>query len=81
MNGSIATDLSNLTGSELIEKGIANLWEDGMEATYGIRHGGPPVSDFGRDMDGRYHSLNFFERAFPCLYPYGQGGVEAARPV
>ncbi|KAJ7226547.1 hypothetical protein B0H12DRAFT_971043, partial [Mycena haematopus] len=65
-----------------------NLWPDGHEGRYLVRHGGNPVSDFGRPIhdDGTTESPstklgNFFERAFPLLYPYGRGGIEADRPV
>ncbi|KAI0251789.1 hypothetical protein BJV78DRAFT_1208804 [Lactifluus subvellereus] len=35
---------------------------------------------FRRDEDGN-PGTNIFEKAFPCLYPYGRGGIEADRPV
>jgi hypothetical protein len=51
----------------------------------------PPVSDFGRPRAGDNSSNseiiadgnrpNYFERAFPCLFPYGVGGLEADRQV
>ena len=66
--------------------GLANLWTEGHEGGYSVRHGRRPVSDFGQP---RWHEVeaenleadrpNFFEKAFPCLFPYGCGGIEADR--
>lgn len=53
-----------------------------------VRHGEQPVTDFttgtGRDngssvIDVVSHHL--FERAMPCLFPYGEGGSESPRAV
>ena len=66
------------------------MWKEGKEGAYAIRHGHQPVSDFPPreahpasttdDECPTVHS-NFFEKAFPCLYPYGCGGIERPRPV
>ncbi|KAA1476552.1 hypothetical protein DENSPDRAFT_785160, partial [Dentipellis sp. KUC8613] len=66
--------------------GLENLWSKGREGTYAIRHGRKPVSDFGRPRKGEQRPFdpnreNFFEKAFPVLFPYGRGGIEADRPV
>ena len=68
--------------------GLANLWKEGKEGGYFIRHGRNPVNDFpARDDREASHEVtgsqisNFFEKAFPCLYPYGTGGMEAPRRV
>ena len=65
--------------------GLANLWKDGREGGYAVRHGRQPVSDFppreAGDVECRIDQPNFFEKAFPCLYPYGRGGLESRRPV
>ena len=65
--------------------GLSNLWKDGQEGGYAVRHGRQPVSDFPpREVgDGECPAdqSNFFEKAFPCLYPYGRGGLESVRPV
>ena len=66
--------------------GLMNMWKRGQEGAYAVRHGREPVSDFpprqedciGSDTAAR---PNFFEKAFPCLFPYGLGGIEAYRPV
>ena len=65
--------------------GLVNLWKEGHEGGYAIRHRRQPVSDFPPrgtgDGECPTDQPNFFEKAFPCLYPYGQGGLESARPV
>ena len=65
--------------------GLANLWKDGREGGYAVRHGRQPVSDFpprdAGDTEGTTNQPNYFEKAFPCLYPYGCGGLESERPV
>lgn len=64
--------------------GLTNLWKDGHEGGYAIRHGRQPVSDFPPregDTEDAMDRPNFFEKAFPCLYPYGWGGLESRRPV
>ena len=90
VSGSIDCDLSNVTANELMKWGLANMWKDGREGGYAVRHGRQPVSDFPprtdceeQDGDGGCpaEQPNFFEKAFPCLYPYGQGGLESKRPV
>ena len=79
-----------MTANELMKWGLANMWKDGREGGYAVRHSRQPVSDFppradceDQDGDGACpgDQPNFFEKAFPCLYPYGQGGLESKRPV
>ena len=90
VSGSIDCDLTKVTANELMAWGLMNMWKRGQEGAYAVRHGREPVSDFpprpedqvdkgaGLDATGL---PNFFERAFPCLFPYGLGGLEAHRPV
>ncbi|KAJ6518280.1 hypothetical protein C8R47DRAFT_960204, partial [Mycena vitilis] len=66
--------------------GLQNLWAKGKEGAYAVRHGRRPVSDFGKSRADDPEPAdpdrpNFFEKAFPCLFPYGKGGLEADRPV
>lgn len=85
ISGSVDCDLSNVTANELMKWGLGNLWKDGREGGYAVRHGRQPVSDFpprkAGDGECPTDQQNFFEKAFPCLYPYGQGGLESERPV
>ncbi|KAI6110442.1 hypothetical protein EDD16DRAFT_1694381 [Pisolithus croceorrhizus] len=60
--------------------GLANLWEEGKEGTYAVRHGDCPNS---RDLggEGMENETNFFEWAYPCLFLYGKGGLEWQQDV
>ena len=75
------------TANEMMMWGLSNLWKEGEEGGYMVRHGRQPVSDFSRPRggdcseDGKENRPNYFERAFPCFFPYGVGGLEADRPV
>ena len=85
VSGSVDCDLSNVTTNELMKWGLTNLWKEGHEGGYAVRHGRQPVSDFppreAGDAECPMDQPNFFEKAFPCLYPYGRGGLESQRPV
>ena len=84
VNGAVDTDLSSLSAEELLKWGLVNLWAEGGEGSYAIRHGSQPVNDFGRPKQGEAadpDQLNFFEQAYPCLFPFGCGGIEAEQPV
>ncbi|KAJ4500187.1 hypothetical protein C8R41DRAFT_893157 [Lentinula lateritia] len=64
--------------------GLMNLWSKGEEGAYIVHHGSKPASDFGHPLKGKEtldERPNYFERAFPILFPHGQGGIEANRPV
>lgn len=79
--------MTTATSNELMQWGLANLWKDGQEDGYAVRHGAKPVRDFGRRFKGQAaedetsgNEHNFFEKAFPCLFPYGEGGIEGFQP-
>ena len=78
--------MSKLTANEMMKWGLANLWKEGHEGGYSVRHGHLPVSDFGRpreETNGQSEMTidpdkpNFFEKAYPTLFPYSCGGIEA----
>ncbi|GLB44644.1 putative G-quadruplex DNA unwinding [Lyophyllum shimeji] len=82
--GTIDTDLSKISANELMLWGLANLWKEGQEGGYAVRHGNRPARDFGKPRPGEVldsETPNFFEQAFPCLYPFGVGGIEGHRDV
>jgi len=83
--GGIDTEMSKLTASEMMTWGLANLWKEGREGGYFVQHGQQPVNDFGRphatDKPSTGKRLNFFARAFPGLFPYGEGGIEGEQEV
>lgn len=75
-------DLTKLSSTELMVWGLANLWKDNKEGGYVVRHGTHFVKDIGGlNTDSDNNTLNLFEQGFPCLFPYGTGGMEAPRPV
>ena len=82
VSGTIDMDMTKLSANKMMLWGLANLWKEGREGGYGIRPGRMPVSDFLsiRNNNEDDDDPNFFERAFPCLFPYGRGGLEARRP-
>jgi len=86
VSGSIDTDMTTMRADELTIWGLANLWKEGKEGGYAVRHGLRPVRDFGRPRSGdeelndtEAEVPNFFEKAFPCLFPYGEGGLEGTQ--
>lgn len=84
VNGAIDTDLSSLSAEELLKWGLVNLWAEGKEGSYAVRHGSQPVNDFGHPKQGEPvdpDRFNFFEQAYLCLYPFGCGGIEGNQPV
>ncbi|KIJ13524.1 hypothetical protein PAXINDRAFT_13640 [Paxillus involutus ATCC 200175] len=89
VSGTIDTDMSTMTASELMAWGLSNLWKEGREGGYAVRHGRHPVNDFGQPHqneqseagEAEQNQPNFFEKAYPCLFPYGEGGIEGQREV
>ncbi|KIK28379.1 hypothetical protein PISMIDRAFT_91012, partial [Pisolithus microcarpus 441] len=89
VSGTIDTDMTTITAQEMMAWGLSNLWVEGREGAYAVRHGDCPVNDFGwprknavsvaEDVSDK--QTNFFERAYPCLYPYGEGGIERQQEV
>ena len=82
MTGCVDSNLASLTLEELQSRALQNTWQDGEEGAYLVRHGSRPMRDFGRQRPGASPTEdlsegNLFERAFPCLYPYGVGGIES----
>ncbi|KAH9917576.1 hypothetical protein B0H21DRAFT_781837 [Amylocystis lapponica] len=57
--------------------GLANLASDAQDHAYVVQHGRQAISQAHiSNPDGP----NFWEKAFPVLFPYGTGGIEADRP-
>jgi hypothetical protein len=71
-------DLTNLSASELLTWALANVWTTGGEGPYGVKHGSQAVNTFGYDPErGRHSGTNYWEQAFPTLFPFGRGGFES----
>lgn len=84
VNGGVDTDQTNITDTEVMLYGLSNLWKEDQEGGYTVRYSRRPANDFGRPRKGEErpynpNAPNFWERAYPCLYPYGRGGIEADR--
>jgi hypothetical protein len=81
---SIDNDISKVSASELMAWGLKNLGQKGHEGGYAVRYG-CPVNTFGQAPVGAPpldpNRPNFWEKAFPVLYPYGVGGIECDRLV
>ena len=53
---------------------------ESKEGGYAVRHSLMPVSDFSSDSEsGQHKNLNPLAAAYPTLFPYGIGGIEASR--
>ena len=72
VSGTVDTDMTTMTADELMIWGLANLWKEGKEGGYTVRHGQKPVWDFGQVRPGSVllneteeDRPNFFEKAFP----------------
>ncbi|THU78170.1 hypothetical protein K435DRAFT_700671 [Dendrothele bispora CBS 962.96] len=79
--GGVDVDLTKLTASELMHWGLANLWKEGEEGGYAVRRGSNPVCDFPSTAADSEEPSNYYEKVFPLLFPYGEGGFEKHRPV
>ncbi|KAI0076309.1 hypothetical protein K474DRAFT_1598157 [Panus rudis PR-1116 ss-1] len=79
--GVIDTDLTEVSSHDMLLRGLVNLWREGKEGGYVVQHGRKPVSDFPALNATEGGPNNFWERAFPMLFPYGVGGPERRRPV
>jgi hypothetical protein len=54
------------------------------EGGYAIQHGRALVNEFGihgKGWGSDESQPNLFTSAYPCLWPYGEGGIESARKV
>ena len=78
--------MTSVSLKDMMAWGMMNTWKEGEEGPYAVRHGQRPVRDFGQTRGTREEAYqdstngsNFFERAFPCLFPWGRGGIESIR--
>jgi hypothetical protein len=86
-SGTLAADGSQITPGEMLRSAVENLTSQLKkqvlaEGGYAVRHGGF-ACDFGPalsgDLGGDVENSSVY--AFPCLFPYGTGGLEAKRRV
>lgn len=82
--GAIDLDLNNVSPNDLMMWALANSSGE-KEGGYLNRHGRDPVNMFGRPREGEGGELdqevrkNPLAAAYPTLFPYGVGGIEADR--
>jgi hypothetical protein len=90
--GAVEIDLSKVSTEEFLLHNLAKGGQGGVqEGGYAVRHGRNPVSEFPNDRnannptqqsgDSPKHPPNYSIYAYPYLYPYGMGGIEAEREV
>lgn len=83
MLGICDTDQNTMSAKDLMMWALANAAGD-EEGGYAIRHGRTPVNMFGRPRRNEPEDpkrRNPLAAAYPCLFPYGVGGIEDDRPV
>ena len=73
-------DLTRTPSSDLMAFALANLNDITKEGGYAVRHGMAPLDDFGETVEAQ-GGRNPLAAAFPVLFPYGVGGIEAPRTV
>ncbi|CUA71576.1 Structural maintenance of chromosomes protein 4 [Rhizoctonia solani] len=84
--GVMDNDMSKVPTHELLTWGLQNTWKTNEDSEFGYAvRWGAPVNTFGQAPRGQPpldpERQNYWECAFPLLYPYGVGGIEADRPV
>ncbi|KAG8742906.1 hypothetical protein FRC10_000765 [Ceratobasidium sp. 414] len=88
-SGTSAADASYITPQELMQSAIENLTSQLQshmlnEGGYAVRHGGF-ARDFGKRRQGQEATADDDENpscfTFPCLFPFGLGGLEIEREV
>ena len=67
-------DLGSLTPGEIMTHGLANLASNFSEPAYAARHGNKAARDFRPAKGSPVDEKDFFEKSFPTLFPYGEGG-------
>jgi len=81
------TDQAQMSSNDLMSYALANLHDPTKESGYAVRHGTRAIEDFGfaRPSQSSDHPTsshrNPLAAAYPVLYPYGMGGIEADRPI
>ena len=76
--GAMDTELSRVSTSELMNYALTNLFDVSKEGGYAVRHSMRPIDDFGENAR-QTGNMNPLAAAFPILFPYGFGGIEAER--
>ncbi|KAG2125704.1 uncharacterized protein EDB93DRAFT_1110038 [Suillus bovinus] len=76
------TEMNSLSLNELMKYALTNMEDKSelKEGGYAVRHSLMPVSDFSSGQHGECNpNLNPLAAAYPVLFPYDIGGIEASR--
>ncbi|KAH7930556.1 hypothetical protein BV22DRAFT_1000478 [Leucogyrophana mollusca] len=76
------TNLNKVPLDDLMKYALTNMDDESKEGGYVVRHSRLPVSDFGKwqaddGSNGTALQVNPLAAAYPKLFPYGVGGIEA----
>ncbi|KIN99658.1 hypothetical protein M404DRAFT_154853, partial [Pisolithus tinctorius Marx 270] len=71
---------TKLSSSELMAQALVNLNNNSVEGGYVVCHGNMPINDFPAPTSSPA-TCNPLSAAFPVLFPYGKGAMEAEHPV
>ncbi|KIN96568.1 hypothetical protein M404DRAFT_33056 [Pisolithus tinctorius Marx 270] len=71
---------TKVSPSELMALALANISDNTHEGEYVVWHGHMPINDFA-PMPNSGMTCNPLGTAFPVLFPYGRGTIEAEHPV
>ena len=77
LSGLVDAEAATISYSQLLEWGLANLKSRKNEAGYAVIYG----NKFANTWGGGKEEENFYKRAFPTLFPYGEGGIYRERPT
>ncbi|KIN94229.1 hypothetical protein M404DRAFT_117818, partial [Pisolithus tinctorius Marx 270] len=73
-------ELTRVPTSELMAQALANFNNNTQEGGYVVCHGNTPINDFPPSMQS-HMMCNPLGAAFPVLFPYSRGAIEAEYPV
>ncbi|KIN99282.1 hypothetical protein M404DRAFT_30530 [Pisolithus tinctorius Marx 270] len=73
-------DQTKVSTTELMAQALANLNDEMQEGGYVVHHGITPIRDFTTPLNSAT-TQNPLGAAFPMLFPYGTGTIEADHPV
>src|ERR1700761_3030575 len=85
--GVVDVAATNVNDNEILAHALANVSQSEKGAAFAVRRGGIHVNEYPRRnsdgslSDGCGDDPSHLLGSFPCLFPYGQGGFEVARPL
>jgi hypothetical protein len=85
--GVVDVTVTDVQENKLLSHVLANVSQAERSVGWAVKHSGDFVNEYLRlDVDGSHYkgsteNPNHLLSSFPCLFPYGLGGFEVARPV